>query len=90
MAYNCADNPADRPRSRPSSGAIIAATQRALDYAHKPASRSVAAAGNGATDLGKPIVDDAEPGLPSEVGERAYERTIDNVVHDDADRGPTA
>ncbi len=50
--------------------------QRALDYAHRHGVTLVSAAGNGATDYTKTIVDASSPDYASEPGEAAYPRTI--------------
>lgn len=74
--FNCTDNPADSPADRAEQATIIKATQRALDYAHHRGVTLVAAAGNGATDYTKEIVDDSSPDFASVPGEAAYSRTI--------------
>ena len=66
--FNCAANPADSPAEQAEQRTIIAATQRALDYARDRGVSLVAAEGNGSTDLGKPTFDDTEPGLPGRAG----------------------
>jgi subtilisin family serine protease len=79
--YNCAANPADSPAEQREQRLVIAATQRAIDYARERGVTTIAAEGNGHTDLGKPASDDTSPdypvgpdGTPSEDGPR----TIDN------------
>ena len=74
--FNCADNPADSPADQAEQRTIITAMQRALDYAHRHGVTLVSAAGNGATDYTKTIVDASSPDFASEPGEAPYERTI--------------
>jgi lantibiotic leader peptide-processing serine protease len=74
--FNCADNPADSPADQAEQRTIISAMQRALDYAHRHGVTLVSAAGNGATDYTKTIVDASSPDFASEPGETAYPRTI--------------
>ncbi|MFI7442008.1 S8 family peptidase [Nonomuraea indica] len=62
--FNCADNPADSKKQRLEQRAVITGMQRALDYARKKGVTLVSALGNGATDLGRPVVDNASPGYP--------------------------
>jgi subtilisin family serine protease len=73
--YNCADNPADSPEERAEQRTIIAATQRAIDYARAHGVTTIAAEGNGNTDLGKPMIDTISPDFPPG-NERT--RTINN------------
>ncbi|HSC91373.1 MAG TPA: S8 family serine peptidase [Gaiellaceae bacterium] len=72
---NCAANPADSPAAQAEQRAIIAATQRALDYAHAHGVTLIAAEGNEHADLGKPTTDSISPDFPPGV---AYTRTVDN------------
>ncbi|GIH27999.1 serine protease [Acrocarpospora phusangensis] len=74
--FNCADNPADSPADRAEQVTIIKATQRALDYAHRRGVTLVAAAGNGATDYTKTLIDASSPDFASEPGEAPRSRTI--------------
>jgi lantibiotic leader peptide-processing serine protease len=74
--FNCADNPADSPEDQAEQRTIITAMQRALDYAYRHGVTLVSAAGNGATDYTKTIVDDSSPDFASEPGEEPYLRTI--------------
>ncbi len=62
--YNCRSNPADTPDQQQEQRTIIAATQRALDYAHARGVTLVAALGNEHTDLGHPTVDATSPDFP--------------------------
>jgi subtilisin family serine protease len=73
--YNCAANPADSPAEQREQRLVITATQRAIDYARANGVTTIAAAGNGNTDLGDPRTDDTSPDYPPGA-ER--ERTIDN------------
>jgi lantibiotic leader peptide-processing serine protease len=74
--FNCQDNPADSPENQAEQRTIITAMQRALDYAHRRGVTLVAAAGNGATDYTKTVIDRSSPDFVSVPGERPYERTI--------------
>jgi subtilisin family serine protease len=79
--YNCAANPADSPAEQREQRLVIAATQRAIDYARSHGVTTVAAEGNGHTDLGKPTFDDTSPDYPvDENGDPSEirDRTIDN------------
>jgi subtilisin family serine protease len=73
--YNCAANPADSPAEQREQRLVIAATQRAIDYARARGVTTIAAEGNGNTDLGNPTFDPTSPDYPPGA-ER--ERTIDN------------
>jgi lantibiotic leader peptide-processing serine protease len=73
--FNCAANPADSPAEQAEQRTIIAATQRALDYARRRGVTLISATGNEETDLGHPTSDDTSPDYP--VGTE-HERTIDN------------
>ncbi|MEW9533066.1 S8 family serine peptidase [Microbispora sp. NPDC049125] len=74
--FNCADNPADSPEERMEQRTIVSATQRALDYANRHGVTLVSAAGNGATDYTKTIVDDSSPDFASVPGQQPRDRTI--------------
>ncbi|WP_311447912.1 S8 family serine peptidase [Frankia nepalensis] len=77
--FNCTANPADSPEAQAEQRTIIEATQRAVRYATLRGVTLIAAAGNEATDTGKPAFDDTSPDYPypqSQSG--AYERDIDN------------
>ncbi|GII61650.1 serine protease [Sphaerisporangium krabiense] len=74
--FNCADNPADSPADQAEQRTVIKATQRALDYAYRRGVTLVSAAGNGATDYTKTIVDAGSPDFASEPGEAPRTRTI--------------
>jgi lantibiotic leader peptide-processing serine protease len=73
--YNCTDNPADSPAEQQEQRTIREATQRAITYARNKGVLPVAAAGNGATDLGHPVTDETSPDYP--VGTERT-RAIDN------------
>ncbi len=73
--YNCANNPADSPEEQLEQRTIITATQRAIDYARDHGVTTIAAEGNGNTDLGNPTTDTTSPDFPPGT-ERT--RTIDN------------
>ena len=79
--YNCAANPADSPAEQREQRLVIAATQRAIDYARNHGVTTIAAEGNGHTDLGKPMSDDSSPDYPVDANgdpSEARPRTIDN------------
>ncbi|MDQ3870427.1 MAG: S8 family serine peptidase, partial [Chloroflexota bacterium] len=62
--YNCLNNPADSPAAQAEQALIIEASNRALDYAWSRGVTLIAAAGNSATDLGRPTFDDTSPDFP--------------------------
>ena len=62
--YNCTANPADSPAEQREQTLVIEATQRAIDYARARGVTTIAAEGNGHTDLGKPIFDATSPDYP--------------------------
>ncbi|WP_198169731.1 S8 family peptidase [Agromyces laixinhei] len=74
--FNCVDHPADSPEDQAEQQTVIAAMQRALDYARGHNVTLVAAAGNGATDYTKVISDAGSPDFASEPGEIAYLRDM--------------
>jgi subtilisin family serine protease len=83
--YNCAANPADSPAEQREQRLVIAATQRAIDYARSHGVTTIAAEGNEHTDLGKPTFDDTSPDYPvDENGDpsEARPRTVDNSCLD--------
>jgi subtilisin family serine protease len=77
--YNCAHNPADTPAEQQEQRTIIAATQRALDYANSHNVTLVAALGNEHTDLGHPTIDATSPDFPPGT---EHVRTVDNSCID--------
>jgi subtilisin family serine protease len=74
--FNCTNNPADSPEFQAEQRTVIEASERALAYAHRHGVTLVAAAGNGATDYTKTIVDTSSPDYAAVPGEAPYERTI--------------
>ena len=79
--YNCAANPADSPAEQREQRLVITATQRAIDYARNHGVTTIAAEGNGHTDLGKPMSDETSPDYPVDANgdpSDARLRTIDN------------
>ena len=88
--YNCAANPADSPAEQREQRLVITATQRAIDYARNHGVTTIAAEGNGHTDLGKPTFDDSSPDYPVDAERRPSERATAHdrqLVQVDADRG---
>lgn len=73
--FNCANNPADSPEQQLEQRTVIAATNRALDYAHARGVTLIAALGNEHTDLGNPTSDETSP----DYGADPHPRTIDNT-----------
>ncbi|MEZ0492819.1 S8 family serine peptidase [Kineococcus sp. TBRC 1896] len=79
--YNCQANPADSPEEQQQQRVIVAAVQRAIDYARSKGVLPVSASGNEATDLGNPGVDITSPDYPVDADgnpTQARDRTIDN------------
>ncbi|MCO6005314.1 S8 family serine peptidase [Actinoallomurus purpureus] len=74
--FNCPDNPADSAEYQAEQRTVIAASERALAYAHRHGVTMVSAAGNGATDYTKTITDDSSPDYAAKPGEAPYSRTI--------------
>ncbi len=77
--FNCAANPADSPAEQLEQRTIIAATQRAVDFARKRGVTFVAAYGNEHIDLGKPTTDTTSPDFPPGTSKT---RTVDNSCID--------
>jgi lantibiotic leader peptide-processing serine protease len=77
--YNCAANPADSAEAQLEQRTIVAATNRALDYANRHGVTLIAALGNENTDLGNPTVDDTSPDFPPNT---EYTRAVDNSCLD--------
>ena len=75
--YNCTANPADSPAEQREQKLTLEATQRAIDYARAHGVTTVAAEGNGHTDLGHPTSDDTSPDYPDQATS-PHPRTIDN------------
>jgi subtilisin family serine protease len=63
--FNCAANPADTPEQQAQQRAIIAATQRAVSFAHDHGVTLIAAEGNESIDLSRPAIDTASPDFPA-------------------------
>lgn len=74
--FNCADNPADSPEEQAQQRLYIAATQRAIDYAHARGVTIVSAAYNEAIDYTKTNVDSGSPDFAGFPGQAPRERTI--------------
>jgi hypothetical protein len=74
--FNCATNPADSPEEQAQQRTIIEATQRAIDYARAHGVTTIAAEGNGNSDLGHPTIDITSPDYPPGT---ARERHVDNT-----------
>jgi lantibiotic leader peptide-processing serine protease len=75
--FNCASNPADSPAEQREQRLVVAATQRAIDYARAHGVTTIVAEGNGHTDLGKPMTDDTSPDYPN-ADTSPHHRDIDN------------
>jgi lantibiotic leader peptide-processing serine protease len=75
--YNCTANPADSPTAQAEQRAIIAAVNRALNYAHDHRVTLVGSLGNNHEDLGQPRTDATSPDYPPGT---AYPRPIDNAT----------
>ena len=73
--YNCAANPADSPTQQLEQQTIVAATNRALDYAYEHGVTLIGSAGNEHTDTGNPTFDASSPDYPDGT---AHPRTVDN------------
>ena len=74
--YNCTNNPADTPEQQLEQRTIIAATNRALDYAHDHGVTLVGSLGNNHEDLGHPRTDNTSPDFPLNT---THPRPIDNA-----------
>ncbi|MFF2272808.1 S8 family serine peptidase [Agromyces sp. NPDC058136] len=74
--FNCTDNPADSAADQEEQQTIIAAMQRALDYARGNGVTLIAAAGNEAIDYTKAVTDSGSPDFASVPGEAAYVRDL--------------
>ena len=75
--YNCTANPADSPAAQAEQRAIIAAVNRALNYAHDHRVTLVGSLGNNHEDLGHPRTDFSSPDYPPGT---TYPRPIDNAT----------
>ena len=81
--YNCQANPADSPAEQAEQRVVVAAVQRAIDYARSKGVLPISASGNESTDLGTPGVDTSSPDYPVDpegAPTQARERTIDNAT----------
>ncbi len=74
--FNCADNPADSPEEQAQQRLYVAATQRAIDYAHARGVTVVSAAGNEAIDYTKTNVDSGSPDFAGFPGQAPRSRTV--------------
>ena len=63
--FNCRNNPADSEAEQAEQRTARTAVQRAVTYARSQGVLPIAAAGNGATDLGKPEIDESSPDYPA-------------------------
>lgn len=72
--YNCTANQADSPQAQIEQRTIIAAIQRALNYAHSKDVTLIAALGNNHEDLNHPRTDISSPDYPAN---SSYPRPID-------------
>jgi lantibiotic leader peptide-processing serine protease len=101
--FNCTGHPAldpttgkptDSPAEQREQQVIVAATVRALEYAHRRNVTLIAAAGNEQTDLGNPTLDETSPdypvvpGDPSNTAAEARPRKIDNTCLSMPSEGP--
>jgi lantibiotic leader peptide-processing serine protease len=75
--YNCTANPADSPAAQAEQRAIIAAVNRALNYAYDHRVALVGSLGNNHEDLGHPRTDLSSPDYPPGT---TYPRPIDNAT----------
>jgi lantibiotic leader peptide-processing serine protease len=75
--FNCTNNPADSPEEQAEQRAIIEATTRAVNFAHRHGVTLIAAEGNESTDLGHPTTDETSPDFPFLTPKV---RTIDNAT----------
>lgn len=84
-AFNCASNPADTPEQQLEQRTIIAATNRALNYAYDHDVTLISSLGNGHTNMDNPTVDDSSPNFPPG---NEHHRDIDNSCLDLPTEGP--
>ena len=73
--FNCPSNAADSAEAQQAQRTMIAATQRALDYARARGVVLIAAAGNEHSDLDNVTIDTISPNFPDGA---AYRRTVDD------------
>jgi lantibiotic leader peptide-processing serine protease len=62
--FNCRNNPADSPEAQQEQRTVIAATNRALRFAHRRGVTLIGSEGNEHTDLGHPTTDETSPDFP--------------------------
>jgi subtilisin family serine protease len=74
--WNCPDNPADSPADRLEQRTVVAAAQRALDFAHAHGVTMIASAGNERADYTGTNTDETSPDLATEPGETPHRRTV--------------
>jgi subtilisin family serine protease len=72
--YNCANNAKDDASAQSEQRTVIAAVQKAIDYAHDKGVTTIASLGNDGVDLGTVKDDSASPDYPAG---KAYPRTLD-------------
>ncbi|MGP3955104.1 S8 family peptidase [Nonomuraea sp. 3N208] len=77
--FNCANNRSDTRKQQLEQQAIITGMQRAIDYARGKGVTLLSALGNGATDLGRPAVDDKSPGYPE--GDQKVRRVDNSCIN---------
>lgn len=78
-AFNCANNPADSPDEQLEQRTIIAATNRALNYAHNHGVTLISALGNGHTNYDEKSFDGSSPDFPPNT---EHDRVITNSCLD--------
>jgi lantibiotic leader peptide-processing serine protease len=71
--YNCSNNPKDDASAQSEQRTVIAAVQKAIDYAHDKGVTTIASLGNDGVDLGAVKSDSASPDYPAG---KAYPRTL--------------
>jgi subtilisin family serine protease len=71
--YNCPNNPKDDTSAQNEQRTVIAAVQKAVNYAHDKGVTTIASLGNDGVDLGTVKADSASPDYPAG---KAYPRTL--------------
>jgi subtilisin family serine protease len=71
--YNCPSNPKDAASAQSEQRTVIAAVQKAINYAHDKGVTTIASLGNDGVDLGTVKADTASPDYPAG---KAYPRTM--------------
>ncbi|MBO2451611.1 S8 family serine peptidase [Actinomadura barringtoniae] len=74
--WNCPDNAADSAADRLEQRTVVAAAQRALDFAHAHGVTMIASAGNERADYTGTNTDETSPDLATEPGEKPRRRTV--------------